>query len=137
MAPASFEPGTSRPRVLRSAVAPMLRLTLYIPVVPSLAGLNCDSSSLVNEGFGEEFETADKAADSFDKNFAVAMQYKVEIGQEDLDLSTMDDIAKSIAMDFQKRQDTFNFIMDFVQRMLAFVFVRVFLRWAILLTPIG
>lgn len=46
-------------------------------VIPNFIGMKCDSIDGVNEGFGENFDTAHKASDKFEENFEVNMQFQV------------------------------------------------------------
>ncbi len=50
---------------------------LLATVIPTLTGLTCDARTAVNQGFGENFETANAAQQSFNENFEVQTNYKV------------------------------------------------------------
>jgi predicted dinucleotide-utilizing enzyme len=81
----------------------------------------------VNPGFGEGYKAADDAAKSFDKNFDVKMQYKVETSKEALDVTTVQDVSKAIIYEFEARKEWFDFVMTLIKRAMTFFFIRVFL----------
>ena len=64
--------GVMQYRDLVENVSPLLAT-----VIPTLTGVICDARNAVNQGFGESFETAVAAQESFNDNFEVQTNYKV------------------------------------------------------------
>ena len=50
---------------------------LFAIVLPGINNLECDSTDMVNENFGEMYKTSEESINSMEGGFDVNMQYKV------------------------------------------------------------
>ncbi|XP_013381102.2 E3 ubiquitin-protein ligase DCST1 [Lingula anatina] len=93
----------------------------------TFTGIDCTSMEEVNKGFGDGYETAERAAKEVDKKFNVNMQYKLSTGVEKLEQMSAQDVTQAIKYEFEKRKTWFDFITLMIKRILAFLFIRVFI----------
>ncbi|KAI0219339.1 Protein sneaky [Lamellibrachia satsuma] len=106
----------------------LLRFGIFcnlIKLVPTLTGLSCDARTAVNQGFGENFETANQAQQTFNQNFKVEANYKMISSDEPLELKTGEDVAKGMTYQFNRRRQWLDLAVLIVKRLMAFMFLLV------------
>ncbi|CAH1790155.1 unnamed protein product [Owenia fusiformis] len=105
----------------------LTQMCALLSLVPSSDKENCESGNALNEGFGEGYKTAEDSANAFDDNFDVNMQYKIETTKESIETYSVKDAAKEMNHAFDEKVKWFQFCMTAIKRILAFMFLRVFL----------